>query len=67
VGSVLVALHDVKLRHATIAMGSRVKVREITRRNGQPVAVALELKDGHVLRGVAYRVIERSFRPATKS
>jgi len=66
VGSELVAHRDVKLRDATLAKGSRVKVIHIVRKDGAPVALDLELKDGHVLRRVAYRVVRDSFRPARK-
>ena len=66
VGSELVAHRDVKLRDATLAKGSRVKVIHIARKGGAPVALDLELKDGHVLRGVAYRVVRDAFRPARK-
>lgn len=67
VGTELVALREVTLRDATIAKGSRVKIVEIARTDGRPVAVSLELKDGYVLRGVAYRVVQQSFRLAQPS
>jgi hypothetical protein len=66
VGSELVAHRDVKLRDATLAKGSRVKVVHVARKGGAPVALDLELKDGHVLRGVAYRVVRDAFRPARR-
>ena len=66
VGSELVALREVKLRDATLVKGSRVKVIQVARKGGRPVAVDLELKDGHVLRAVDYRIVRDAFRPVGK-
>ena len=66
VGSELVALRDITLRHATLVKGSRVTVVRIAKQAGKPVALNLELKDGHVLRGVAYRKVRDNFRQAKR-
>ena len=67
VGSELVATRDVRLGEATLAKGSRVTVVAVADEKGHPVTVDLELKDGHVLRGVAYREVTSAFRPAPRS
>jgi hypothetical protein len=64
VGSELVALRDVTLRQATLVKGSHVTVVRLAKKAGKPVALNLELKDGHVLRGVAYRKVMDNFRHA---
>ena len=66
VGSELVAVRDVTLRQATLVKGSHVTVVHIAKQAGKPVALHLELKDGHVLRGVAYRKVRDNFRPAKR-
>jgi hypothetical protein len=66
VGAELVALREVKLRDATLVKGSRVKVVHIAHKGGRPVAVDLELKDGHVLRAVAFRIVRDAFRAVGK-
>jgi len=65
VGMRMVALRMVVLRGATLEKGSPVTVVQITNKGGKPVAVSLELKDGYVLRGVAYRKVRDNFREAT--
>ena len=64
VGSELIAIRDVSLRSATLAKGSRVRVRHVARRGRTAVAVDLELKDGHVLRGIAIRIVQQNFKHA---
>jgi len=64
VGSELVATHDVTIRDARLSQGSRVTVTHVALKNGKPVAANLELKDGHVLAGVAFRQIQKHFRVA---
>lgn len=64
VGSRLVAVREVALRQATIAKGSRVRVTDIARRQGRPIALDLELPDGHVLDRIAYAKVKASFRLA---
>jgi hypothetical protein len=61
-GAQLVAVRDVDLRDVQISQGSHVVVVEVARQDGTPVAVSLELKDGHVVRGVPIHIIEQSFR-----
>ncbi len=63
VGTVLVALRTVSLRQATLQKGARVRVVAIALDRGRPVALDLELGDGHVLRKVAYRKVADNFRP----
>ena len=65
-GSELVATRDAQLRDATLAKGSRVTVVAVTDEDGRPVTVDLELKDGHVLRAVAYREVKSAFRQAPR-
>jgi hypothetical protein len=66
VGSELVATRDVRLGEATLAKGSRVTVVAVADDKGHPVTVDLELKDGHVVRGVAYREVASAFRSAPR-
>lgn len=65
-GSELVATRDVQLGEATVAKGSRVTVVAVADQDGRPVTVDLELKDGHVVRGVAYREVKSAFRQAAR-
>ncbi|MBI4705795.1 MAG: hypothetical protein HY744_32275 [Deltaproteobacteria bacterium] len=62
VGTELEAVRDVVLRQARLSKGSRVTVRRVVERDGQPVALDLELGDGHVLADVAYRAVAENFR-----
>jgi len=55
-----------RLRDATLSQCSRVVVVSVTRRGGQPVAVDLELKDGHVLRRVDFATVRANFRAARR-
>jgi hypothetical protein len=66
VGAELVALRDVALRQARLRKGSRVRVVHIATSRGVPVAVSLELRDGHVLHGVSYRKVKDNFRPVPR-
>ena len=61
-GDQLEAVRDVNLREAKLSKGSRVTVVKVSHDRGQPVSVSLELKDGHVLHGVAYRKVRQHFR-----
>jgi len=61
VGMKLTATRKVVLRGAVLDKGSSVTVVKITKKGGKPVAVNLELKDGHVLRGVSYRKVQANF------
>jgi len=66
VGSELVAVRDVTLREATLIKGSQVRVVHIAKKAGKTVALSLELKDGHVLRGVAFHKVRDNFRHAKR-
>ncbi|MBW2459271.1 MAG: hypothetical protein JRI68_32545 [Deltaproteobacteria bacterium] len=66
VGSELTAVRDVTLREATLIKGSQVTVVHIAKKAGKTVALNLELKDGHVLRGVAFRKVRDNFRHAKR-
>ena len=63
-GAELVAVRDVTLRGAQLLQGARVRNVQVERANGQPLAVSLELKDGHVIRGVQVTTVSANFVPA---
>ena len=62
-GAILVAIRQVKIRQATLRKGTKVRVISVAHKAGRPVSVNLELPDGHVIGGVAYRVVAQNFRP----
>jgi hypothetical protein len=63
-GMDLEAVRDVTLRDATIAKGSRVRVVRVHDQGGRTVALDVELKDGYVLRDIAFRKVRDNFKPA---
>jgi hypothetical protein len=63
-GTELVAVRDVTLREATISKGSRVRVVKVHDKNGRTVSLDIELKDGYVLREVAFRKVRDNFKQA---
>ena len=63
-GAILIATHPVVLRAAKLTKGSRITIVQVTSEAGVPVSVAVELKDGHVLRGVPIKLIRDNFAAA---
>ena len=65
-GMRFVAERDVVLREAELSAGSKVTVIAVARKAGKVVSVGIELKDGHVLHGVAIAVLRKNFRPVKR-
>jgi hypothetical protein len=61
-GDELEALRDLEIRGATLRKGARVRVVHIAREDRRITSVSLELADGHVLTGVPYDTVKKSFR-----